>query len=88
MTDKQMVTEATWAEFREKGLLWWINRILQTFGWAIVCEVDQESGGVLRTYPARVRFRGFDEGTESDGFIKVTHYLASVVDELEEEVDA
>jgi len=88
MTDKQMVTEATWAEFRENGLLWWINRILLTFGLAIVCEIDEETGAFIRAYPARVRFRCFDEVAESDGFTKVTHYLASVVDELEEEVDA
>lgn len=25
----------TWNEFREAGMLWWINRILHTFGQAV-----------------------------------------------------
>lgn len=35
---KNMVVEKSWDEFRNSGLLWWINMILHTFGWAI--EVD------------------------------------------------
>nr|WP_297935692.1 hypothetical protein [uncultured Lachnoclostridium sp.] len=26
-----MVTKKTWQEFRDSGLLWWINMILHTF---------------------------------------------------------
>ena len=49
----------TWIEFKETGLLWWINMILHTFGWAIVLEVDKDTKKLLDVYPARVKYRGF-----------------------------
>jgi len=70
-----MIKKRTWNEFRETGLLWWINRLLHTFGWAIVFEVEPDDGSVSNVYPARCRFRGFDEKTESEGFAKVTAYM-------------
>ena len=79
-----MVTRKTWKEFQDSKLLWWINRILHTFGWAIVLQVE-EDGEISDVYPARVRFRGFDEKSETEGFVGVTQYLKSVVDELEDE---
>ena len=36
-----MVTKKTWQEFRDSGLLWWINMILHTFGWSIVFEISK-----------------------------------------------
>lgn len=35
---KNMVVEKSWDEFRNSGLLWWINMILHTFGWAIAVD--------------------------------------------------
>ena len=35
-----MVDKRDWLEFRDSGLLWWINTMLHTFGWAIVFEFD------------------------------------------------
>tara|TARA_R110000851_G_scaffold208210_1_gene360573 strand:+ start:152 stop:391 length:240 start_codon:yes stop_codon:yes gene_type:complete len=61
-----MIKKRTWAEFREIGLLWWINRLLHTFGWAIC--FDPDSG---ECYPARCKFRGFDEKSEDEGFAKM-----------------
>ena len=73
-----MVEKRTWEEFREIGLLWWVNRILHTFGWAIVVEVDKEDtdGPVQKVYPARVKFRGFDESSETQGFKRLSAYMA------------
>ena len=56
---KKPVTKKSWDEFRDNGLLWFINTILHMFGWAIVVEVD--NGEVINAYPARVTFRGFSE---------------------------
>lgn len=50
----------SWQEFRATGMLWWVNRALHLFGWAIVVEVD-DAGEVADAYPARVKFRGFGE---------------------------
>lgn len=79
-----MVDKKEWQEFRECGLLWWINMILHTFGWAIVIEVE-DNGEITAAYPARVKFRGFGEKDNTDGYIKVSGYLKDNITELEAE---
>ena len=79
-----MVNKKSWNEFRESGLFWWTNMVLHTFGWAIVLEIE-EDGSVSDCYPARVKFRGFDEKINTDGFIKVTKYLENNIEELKKE---
>ena len=68
-----MVDERSWKEFRDSGLLWWINMILHTFGWAIVFSIDGDE--IIEVYPARVKFRGFDEKSNDEGYIKVAKYI-------------
>lgn len=58
--------------------------ILHTFGWSIVVEVDN-SGQIARVYPARVRFRGFTERANTEGYIKVSQFLRDNADDLNEE---
>ncbi len=82
-----MVDRKTWEEFRKSGMLWWINMLLHTFGWAIVVQLS-ESGDIDEVYPARVKFRGFDSDNNDKGYIAVTKYLKDNIDELEEELDA
>lgn len=76
-----MVDKKSWKEFRESGLLWWINMILHTFGWAIVIELDEEDE-ITKVYPARVKFRGFGEGNNSIGYQQVSKYMAENAKEL------
>lgn len=85
MSDK-MVTKKTWKEFRESGLLWFINTILHTFGWAICVDVDN-NGIITDAYPARVKFRGFDEKSNTKGYINVSKYLQENIDELTHEAE-
>ncbi len=80
-----MIYKKTWNEFRATKLLWWINRILHTFGWAIVVTVEKE-GSITDAYPARVKFRGFELEHEEEGYIGLSEYMAEVADELLEEV--
>ena len=82
----EMVTPITWDEFRESGMLWWINRLLHTFGLAIVVELD-EDGKVDNVYPARVKFRGFVWESEETGFKKVSRFMTDNADKLKEEAD-
>ena len=70
-----MVLEKSWEEFRKSGLLWWINMILHTFGWSIVVLYDDDNK-FERAYPARVKFRGFDEQSNDEGYRKVTEHMA------------
>lgn len=78
-----MVKEKTWEEFRESGLFWLVNTFLHTFGWALVVEMKNET--VVKVYPARVKFRGFSEKINDEGYIKVSEYLKENIDELEKE---
>lgn len=79
-----MVTEKSWEEFRDSGLLWWINMLLHTFGWAIVFEFDNKEKAI-RVYPARVKFRGFAEEINTDGYQKISEYMKRNSDELHNE---
>ncbi len=81
-----MVERKKWEEFRDTGLLWFINSILHLFGWAIVYEfkvIGVEDK--LIVYPARVKFRGFDGEINSEGYQKVSKWLADNAGELYEE---
>ena len=80
-----MVNKKPWEEFRNSGMLWWINMILHTFGWAIVTEIDDEK--IINAYPARVKFRGFGEKNNTEGYIKVSQYMKNNVDALLEEAN-
>ena len=81
--DVEMVTKKTWQEFRDTGLFWWINSILHTFGWAICIEL--ENGIITNSYPARVKFRGFDEKNNTAGYIKVAEYIKQNANDILEE---
>lgn len=78
-----MVEKKSWKEFRESGLFWWINMILHTFGWAIVVEIEGEE--IKSAYPARVKFRGFDEESNTNGYLKVSEYLKENIEQLTNE---
>lgn len=76
-----MLEERDWKEFQDAGLFWWCNRILHLFGWVLVLECKHD-GTILRVYPARTKFRGFDARDESAGFVQLTEYLRDNVDKL------
>lgn len=59
-----MVDRREWAEFKRHGLLWLANRTLHLFGWAIVFTVEA-NGAITEVYPARVKWRGFDDESET-----------------------
>ena len=82
-----MIDEKSWAEFQDSGMLWWVNRILHTFGWAIVLEVDTDTKNINRAYPARCKFRGFSHDCEEDGFRKVSRFMAENHEVLLAEAD-
>lgn len=76
-----MIDRKTWKEFWDVGLLWWINSMLHMFGWAIIFDYD-DKGELIDAFPARVKFRGFDENTNSEGYQKVTTYLQQEAEQL------
>jgi len=74
----------TWNEFRESGLLWWINMVLHTFGWAIVLELN-DNGEIITAYPARVDYRGFTDEINTIGYTKVSKYLFENIEDIKKE---
>ncbi len=71
-----MVTEKTWEDFRKTGLLLLVNQFLHIFGWSIVVEVLDKNLGIIRVYPARVKFRGFDIKSTSEAYEKISVYMS------------
>lgn len=80
-----MVNKKDWSEFRSAGLLWFVNSILHAFGWAIVCVIEGDE--VREVYPARVKFRGFSEGINSNGYTRLTKHLSENMEDLLLEVE-
>ena len=85
MEKPRMVNKKTWQEFRDTGLLLLVNQFLHIFGWAIVVEVDDDR--IIASYPARVRFRGFDNQSCSNAYKKVSKYMSENAAELEAEAN-
>lgn len=75
-----MVDRKTWKEFKDSKLLWFVNTIIHTFGWAIVIEIDNDM--VTDVYPARVKFRGFSEKINTEGYIGLSKYMKENCEEL------
>ena len=69
-----MLERRAWKEFQKAGLLWWVNRTLHLFGWAIVIDEDKETSQV-KVYPAKCGYRGFKEEDEEQGFTKLTEHI-------------
>ena len=80
-----MVEGKTWEEFRDSKLLWFMNTILHTFGWAIVVESDNDV--ITDVYPARVKFRGFSEKINTEGYIGLSKYIKENCEELLKEAE-
>lgn len=82
-----MVKKKSWSEFRDTGLLWFINCILHVFGWAIVIEADKHDyNKIFSVYPARVTFRGFSGSSNEKGYERITKYLKENINQLFEDV--
>ncbi len=77
---KKMVTRKGWTEFRATGLLLFINQILHVFGWAIVFEIENDE--IQNVYPARVKFRGFDDKDVGESYTKISEYMKANVNKL------
>lgn len=85
--DEDMARKISWTEFRNAGMLWFINCILHAFGFAIAVQYDEVTNEITDVYPLRVKYRGFPETSNDKGYQRLTHYLKNNIDDLVEEVD-
>jgi hypothetical protein len=83
--NKEMVSKKEWSEFRSTGLVLILNQILHLFGWALCFEIENDE--IKSVYPARVRFRGFDNKSTEDAYRKVSRYVLKNAKELNEEAE-
>lgn len=61
-------------EFRETGLLMFVNIFLQIFGWSIVVEYNDEQN-IVKMYPKKVDYAGFSEESQDRNFEKIWKYM-------------
>jgi hypothetical protein len=81
-----MVTKKEWSEFRSTGLVLIVNQILHIFGWALVFEI--EDGEIKNVYPARVKFRGFDNNNTVEAYKKLSQFMVDNASELNDEAQS
>lgn len=81
---RPMYEEVPWKELADAGLFLFVNQLLHLFGYALVRE--EQDGVITRVYPARCRFRGFDDKTTGDAYTALTKHLAARMPELLEDV--
>jgi hypothetical protein len=78
-----MVTKKEWSEFRSTGLVLIINQILNIFGWALVFEIENDE--ITNVYPARVKFRGFDNKSTDEAYKQLSQFMVDNATELNDE---
>ena len=77
-TPKSMIAERDLLEFKDSGLLGFVNQILHLFGWVIVVTGDYDKNGNItynRMYPARTKYRGFNSQKTTEIYQKVSKYM-------------
>lgn len=87
LNPEPMVKEKSWSEFRETGLFWLINTMLQVFGWSLVYEREETSGDINRVYPARTKFRGFSTDVQAEAHKMIASFMTENAKELKEETE-
>lgn len=68
-----MVKRISCQKFKDTGMLLRINMILYTFRLGIV--LDVEDGEIKEMYHVRVKYRGFTQKNNTEGYIKVSKYI-------------
>lgn len=84
VSDEWLPVEKSWDEFRNTGLVQITNQFLHIFGWALTYAKD---GDELRVFPARVRYRGFDVGSQTRAYEKLQKYMIENAETLYKESD-
>ncbi len=82
-----MLDVKSWKEFRDAGMLWWVNRTLQLFGWSIKYEFDGDMN-VTGVMPVRTRHRGFTKELEAKGHQQLTAFIADNIETLADEANS
>lgn len=74
METEEMIKRMPIQEFIDSGLLFFVNLILQPIGICLVVEINKDSNE-YSLYPARTKYRGFNDKSQDDGYTKLNKYL-------------
>lgn len=69
-----MIEKMELNDFRNSGMLWYINQQLHLFGITLVINFD-DNGRPTSLYPARCKFRGFSNEVLDQGYLNLTKYM-------------
>jgi hypothetical protein len=83
-----MIERMTWEEFKDTGLLMFVNQFLHIFGLCLVSEYHEPGGEMVDFYPARTKYRGFTEDQAEKSYKKLYTYIQSNIQELWEDIKA
>lgn len=75
MNKDKTLNKKSWEEFRETGLLVFVNSFLHIFGWCICVNLDND-GNVTEAFPSRTSFRGFSEDVNDRAYNKLARYIS------------
>ena len=78
-----MIERREWKEFRNNGLLWFVNKFLVLYGWTIIL-VRDEDDNVIEVFPAKVKSRSISEKANEIGCKLFNNYVENNLDEIEE----
>lgn len=76
------VKEISGKEFKDSGMLWYINQQLHLFGMALTWNSETDE-----IKPAITKFRGFGQMTNDEGYKKISEYLRDNIVDLEKDCD-
>lgn len=71
--DTEVLHGKSWKEFRETGLLTFVNSFLHIFGWAICLDIDD--GNIIDVFPARTAYKGFSEDVMDNAYKNISNYM-------------
>ena len=86
MDNKESTSLEKWEIFRNSGLLWAVNSFLHIFGYAIKFKYDKKTNKLIDVFPDRVKYRGFDNKDNDQGYIQITEYMNKNRDKLLKEI--
>lgn len=72
-----------WNEFRETGLLVFVNVFLHIFGYAIALEIEEDE--VVSVYPQKVDYNGFNQDSMDRAYERVKKMVKPKVEEITRE---
>jgi hypothetical protein len=75
----EMLEEIPVKEFKDSGLLFFVNLVLQPLGISLVVEIHDN---IYRLFPARTKYRGFSNESQDNGYKHLNEYLKKNIDKI------